>query len=116
MGDTTGIYDDNCTHLGDDAVSCGGSPDGDGEDTGGTEACGGSPKGDGEGIGDAGGLDPDISIGCAVWAHGDGLACKGVRGNAESFGFSCKLERDRGEGVVISNVDAAQSQWAEREP
>ena len=116
VGDTTGIKEDNCTHLGNGAVSRGGSPRDDGEDTGGAAAFGGSPKGDGEGIGDAGGLDPDRSIGGAVGARGDGLACKGVRGNAESVGFSCKLERDRGEGEVISNGDAAQSQCNERDP
>ena len=82
----------------------------------GTVAFGGSPDGDGEDAGGTGVLDPDRSIGCASWVRGDGLACKGVRGNAESVGFSCKLERERGEGVVISNVDAAQSQWAERAP
>ena len=77
---------------------------------------GGSPDIDGDGNGCTGAWDPDGSIGCTSWVHRDGLACMEVRRGSVSWGFSCKLERERGEGVVISNVDAAQSQWVDRAP
>ena len=104
--------------MGKGTVTFGGSPDGDGEDA--WVSCivtvEGSPNIDGEGDRCTGAWDPDKSIGCASWGRGDGLACKEVRRGAVSVGFSCKLERERGEGVVISNVDAAQSQLLDREP
>ena len=112
------MQDDRCTRIGEGTAAFGGSPDGGGEDAG--VSCivtvAGSPDIDGEGDRCTGAWDPDKSIGCASWGRGDGLACKEARCGAESVGFSCKLDRGRGEGVVISNVDAAQSQLLDREP
>ena len=79
-------------------------------------AWGWSPDGDGEGVGFTGTLDSDQSIVCTSWVLGDGLACMEVRSGSVSVGASCILERESGEGAVISNEDAAQSQWADREP
>ena len=45
-----------------------------------------------------------------------GFACMGVLGVGGAVGFSCKLESDNGGGVVRSRVNAAQSQWVDREP
>ena len=44
------------------------------------------------------------------------FACRGGLGVGGAVGFSCKLESDNGGGVVRSSVDAAQSQWVDREP
>ena len=70
---------------------------------------------------------PGRSSGCSSWVLEDGFsrmevwggmgfACTGVSGGQVSEVFSCILESDSGEGVVRSNVDAAQSQWADRAP
>ena len=59
-------------------------------------------------------LDDDFSC-IEVWG-GIGFACIGVWGGVVSVEFSCILESDSGEGVGRSNVDAAQSQWVDREP
>ena len=42
-------------------------------------------------------------------------ACTGAFGGREAGEVSCKLASDNGLGAVRSNVDAAQSQWVERE-
>ena len=42
-------------------------------------------------------------------------SCKDALGGTEADGVSCKLASDNGLGAVRSNVDAAQSQWVERE-
>ena len=42
-------------------------------------------------------------------------ACTDALGGTEAGEVSCKLARDSGLGAVRSNVDAAQSQWVERE-
>ena len=51
------MQDDKCTRMGKGTVAFGGSPDGDGEDAGGT-----------------GVLDPNRSMGHPAWAHGCGDA------------------------------------------
>ena len=51
-------------------------------------------------------------------ALGDGFARIGVSG-VGGFAckeFSCMSDNESGEGAVRSDVDAAQSQWVEREP
>ena len=48
-------------------------------------------------------------------AWGWGGACTDALGGTEAGEVSCKLARDNGLGAVRSNVDAAQSQWVERE-
>ena len=45
-----------------------------------------------------------------------GCARKGVGDVVGSMDLSCKLDNDSEEGALRSNVDAAQSQWVEREP
>ena len=42
-------------------------------------------------------------------------ACTDALGGTEAGEVSCKLASDNGLGAVRSNVDAAQSQWVERE-
>ena len=42
-------------------------------------------------------------------------ACTIALGGAEAGEVSCNLARDNGLGAVRPNVDAAQSQWVERE-
>ena len=50
-----------------------------------------------------------------VW-ESVGFACKGAGGVVGSMDLSCMLDNDSGEGAIRSSVDAAQSQWVEREP
>ena len=42
-------------------------------------------------------------------------ACTNALGGTEAGEVSCKVARHSGLGAVRSNVDAAQSQWVERE-
>ena len=52
----------------------------------------------------------------ATGSREDGRSCRGVWEAAEPNGGSCILKRERGGGVAISKVRAAQSQLFEREP
>ena len=90
IGFSSGMQDDKFTCTGDCIVTVGGSPD-----------VGGEGKGCEE---------------CASWVGEDKFACKGVRFGSVTVGGSCTLERESGAGVVISNVDAAQSQLVDRAP
>ena len=68
---------------------------------------------DGEHFAGRGAVGPGVSL-----ELGNGFACKGVSG-VGGFAckeFSCMLDSESGEGTVRSSVDAAQSQWEEREP
>ena len=70
-----------------------------------------------EGFEAGGGMvDSNVTIGFTSIGMVRGIACKGASGVVEAVGVSCKRESDNGWGAVISNVDAAQSQWFEREP
>ena len=90
FGFSSGMQDDKFTCTGDCIVTVGGSPDVDGEGR--------------------------VCVECASWAGEDEFACKVVRHGSVSVGVSCTLERESGAGVVISNVDAAQSQLVDRAP
>ena len=53
---------------------------------------------------------------CMEGEGGVGFACTGSGGVLESGDFFCNSDNDSGRGAVRSSVDAAQSQWEEREP
>ena len=98
-GVPSGMHEERFTRIGDCVVALGKSPVGEGE-------CTIFP----------GAVVWVTSIGCASCERGDGLTCKEVWCGLSSMGTSCNLERERGEGVAMSNVCAAQSQWVDRAP
>ena len=61
-------------------------------------------------------VGPSVSIGFTSKGVVRDFACRGGLGVGGAVGFSCKRESDNGGGVVRSSVDAAQSQWVDREP
>ena len=69
-------------------------------------------KGEGSG---GGTVDSNVKTGVASVGLDSGVACTDAGEGAEADGVSCKLASDNGLGAVRSNVDAAQSQWVERE-
>ena len=60
-------------------------------------------------------VDSSVTTGFTSVGLGWDVACKDALGGTEAGEVSCKLARDNGLGAVRSNVDAAQSQWVERE-